>query len=126
MPVGLSNVLDIATGNAHSVALKADGTVVAWDMDYYQQTNVPLGLSNVVAIAAGGHASLALKQDGSLVAWGHETFGFLRPPAGLTNVVTIASGIKFDVALANRPTQANAGKISIPLNQDSVITLPRF
>jgi alpha-tubulin suppressor-like RCC1 family protein len=123
MPVGLSNVLDIAAGNAHSVALKADGTVVAWGMNYSQQTNVPLGLSNVVAIAAGGYASLALKRDGGLVAWGHESSGFLKPPTGLTNVVTIASGIMFDVVLANRPPQADAREVAVPLNQDSVITL---
>ena len=55
----------IAAGEYHSLALKADGTVVAWGDNGYGQTTVPSGLSNVVAIAAGGYHSLALTAEGT-------------------------------------------------------------
>jgi alpha-tubulin suppressor-like RCC1 family protein len=51
----LSNVMSIAAGTGYSLALKKDGTVVAWGRmvnDLYPVT-VPEGLSDVVAIAAG-------------------------------------------------------------------------
>ena len=47
----------VAAGGSHNLALKGDGTVVAWGANWYGQTNVPPGLSNVVAVAAGmGHS----------------------------------------------------------------------
>ena len=62
IPSGLSNVVAIATGWYDSMALKADGTVVAWGASgaNYGQLTPPAGLSNVVAIAGGNVHSLAL------------------------------------------------------------------
>jgi hypothetical protein len=60
VPSGLSNVVAIAAGGWHSLALKADGAVLGWGRNDSGQTNVPGGLSNVVAIAAGYAHSLAL------------------------------------------------------------------
>src|SRR5205085_9924528 len=40
----------IAAGEFHSLALKRDGTVVAWGDDRYGQADVPSGLSGVTAI----------------------------------------------------------------------------
>jgi alpha-tubulin suppressor-like RCC1 family protein len=60
----LTNVVAISEGYQHSIALKADGTMVAWGNNTYGQTNVPAGLSNVVAIAAGGYHNLALYDSG--------------------------------------------------------------
>jgi len=69
-----SGVVDIALGYRHALALKADGTVVAWGTDFARvetgQSIVPVGLSDVKAIAAGALHSLALKNDGTVVAWG--------------------------------------------------------
>ena len=59
VPAGLSGVVALAAGGFHTVALKQDGTVVAWGSD--GQTTVPAGLSGVVAIAAGGSHTVALK-----------------------------------------------------------------
>jgi alpha-tubulin suppressor-like RCC1 family protein len=56
----LHNVLAIAAGGQTSVALKADGTVVAWGLDNYGQATVPVGLNNVTAISAGHQFCLAL------------------------------------------------------------------
>jgi hypothetical protein len=64
VPAGLSNVVAIAAGGYHSLALKNDGTVVSWGMNTYGQTNVPSGLTNAIAIAAGEYDSLALVGNG--------------------------------------------------------------
>lgn len=58
----LNNVISVAAGRGYSMALKQDGTVVAWGRivnDRYPAT-VPDGLSNVVAIAAGENFCLAI------------------------------------------------------------------
>jgi hypothetical protein len=73
VPAGLEGVVAIAAGGYHSMALKADGTVVAWGKNMYHESEVPLGLDGVVAISAGLDHSLALKADGTVVAWGQLT-----------------------------------------------------
>ena len=66
-----SGVTAIAAGDYHTVALKSDGTVVAWGDNGYGQTTVPVAAqSGVTAIAAGGYHTVALKNDGTVVAWG--------------------------------------------------------
>jgi hypothetical protein len=53
-------VTAIAAGDYHSLALKSDGTVVAWGDDSDGQTDVPAGLKGVTAIAAAEFYNLAL------------------------------------------------------------------
>ena len=95
----------VAAGGNHSLALKADGTVVAWgentDAEGYVagQSVVPWGLTNVVAIAAGEYHSLALKADGTVVAWGDNSQNQCSIPEGLTNVVAVAGGGAHSLAL---------------------------
>ncbi|MDR6999281.1 HYR domain-containing protein [Neobacillus niacini] len=116
----LNNVIAIAAGEFHNLALLNDGTVLTWGNNEYGQlgdgtntsSNVPvqvLGtggsgfLNNVVAIAAGGFHSLALLNDGTVVGWGNNESGqlgdgnntdsdFPVPVSGLTNSITIAGG----------------------------------
>ena len=77
------------------MALKQDGTVVAWGDNSFDQTTVPARLSGVVAIAAGYFHTVALKQDGTVVVWGSQT----DVPAGLSRVVAIAAGGAHTVVL---------------------------
>jgi alpha-tubulin suppressor-like RCC1 family protein len=61
----LDGVTAIAAGREYSLALKKDGTVVAWgDHRFYR--DVPAGLSNVVAIAAGDGFCLAITTNKSV------------------------------------------------------------
>jgi hypothetical protein len=108
VPVGLSNVVAIAGGAYHSLALQGNGTVVAWGAGTnntgtspnFGQAVVPVGLSNVVAIAAGSYHSVALKADGTVVIWGAGTnntgstpnFGQAVVPVGLSNGLALAGG----------------------------------
>jgi alpha-tubulin suppressor-like RCC1 family protein len=55
----LSNVVAIAAGHEYSLALKRDGTVVAWGNKRFYR-DVPEALTNVVAIAAGEDFCLAI------------------------------------------------------------------
>jgi alpha-tubulin suppressor-like RCC1 family protein len=118
-PPGLTNAVSVAAGSWHSLALKADGTVVAWGgRDRWSQggwrasrngTEVPQGLSNVVAIAAGEDYSLALKADGTVIAWGTHFYGQTNPPPGLTNIAAIAAGTWHCMALRANGTVVEWG-----------------
>ena len=93
---GLSHVIAVAAGDDHSLALLANGTVMAWGDNARGQLGngnatgpdtcpsacskspIPVGgLSHVVAIAAGGFHNLALLANGTVVAWGNNSSGEL-------------------------------------------------
>jgi alpha-tubulin suppressor-like RCC1 family protein len=111
VPVGLTNVTAIAAGGGHTLALKRDGTVVAWGSNAtYGQANVPAGLSNVMAIAAGGATSWAVKSNGKVVGWGENTYNqMITIPSGLSNVTAIAAGVGHTVALKSNGTVVGWG-----------------
>ncbi len=91
VPAGLGNVITLATGPAHSLALREDGSVVTWGVT----VPTPAKVSNVVAVAAGFAHNLALRDDGTVVSWG-------PAPVSLSvrgNIVAIGAGEGFSVAL---------------------------
>src|SRR5438093_645407 len=81
VPNGLSNVIAVAAGALHNLALTANGRVIGWGHNYYGETTVPGTVSNVVAVAAGTWHSLALTADGHVFAWGRLADGV---PSGLS------------------------------------------
>lgn len=109
LPADATNIVALAGGYNHALALRADGTVEAWGESYLGATSVPTGLSNVVAIAAGDNHSLALKNDGTVVAWGDNSYGEINVPGGLSNVVAIAAGDFFSLALKSDGTVTGWG-----------------
>jgi len=85
---GLTSVVAVAAGSAHTVVLNADGTVRAWGSNISGQlgdgtttdrlTPVEVsGLTSVVAIAAGTAHTVALNTDGTVWAWGSNISGQL-------------------------------------------------
>jgi hypothetical protein len=102
----VTNAVGIACGYYHSLALKDDGTVVAWMRGDLQptfgQTDVPQDLGNVVAIAAGHSHGLAVREDGSVVTWGMDLRRAVVPvPAEATNVIAVAAGDFHSLALTS-------------------------
>ena len=92
IPAGLDSVAAVSAGYRHGLALRSDGTVVAFGDNSFGETTVPPGLSNVVAIAAGGDYSLALQSDGTVIGWGYN-FPFPSAPLpGFTNILAISAG----------------------------------
>lgn len=60
----------ISAGFRHSLALLANGQVIAWGDNFDGQTSVPVSATPATAIAAGGYHSLDLLANGSVVGWG--------------------------------------------------------
>ena len=115
-------------GGYFSLALKADGSVVAWGLNDYGQTNVPASATNVIAIAAGADHSLALRADGSVVAWGTNSFGQTSVPASATNVIAIAAGNYHSLALkADGSVVAwglnDYGQTNVPASATNVVAI---
>ena len=112
----LSGITEIAAGPVHTLALRANGTVVGWlntnadDIFWDHDQHIPpAGLSGVTKIAAGRGHSLALKSNGTVVGWGFNGSGAATPPAGLTGVVDIACGWQHSVALKSNGTVVTWG-----------------
>jgi alpha-tubulin suppressor-like RCC1 family protein len=116
-------VTAIAAGDVTSLALKSDGTVVAWCGWDYGQCTVPSGLSGVTALASAWFHSLALTSDGTVVAWGCGTAnaGQCDVPSGLSGVTAIAAGDYHSLAAKSDGTVVawgcgsfNYGQCSVP------------
>lgn len=119
---GLNNIVMVASGNHHSLALDNLGRVWAWGQNGYGQlgdgtvdaTSEPVlikGLDNVVSISAGALHSLALKSDGTVWGWGNNLMRQLGPNLGrevlspskidgVENITQISGGFGHSVALA--------------------------
>jgi alpha-tubulin suppressor-like RCC1 family protein len=118
----------VSAGEKHSLALKADGTVVAWGNNTEGQTTVPVGLSGVMSIAAGWQHSLALKSDGTVVAWGDNTEYQSTVPDGLNGVIAIAAGWQHSLALKSDGTVVawgnnDDGQASVPSGLNDVVAI---
>jgi alpha-tubulin suppressor-like RCC1 family protein len=98
-----SGVIAIAGGGSFSLALKSDGTVLAWGHNRSGQLGdghpgidraVPAAVrglgpgSGAVGIAAGDSFSLAVKRDGTVLAWGNNQSGQLGDGTAPTDHAT--------------------------------------
>lgn len=117
--LGISGVMSdtgrLASGIAHVVALKTDGTVVTWGGNQYGQLSraasspslvpVPvIGMSNVKDVRAGGFHTAVITSDRNVWTWGNNSYGQVgvgglspvvavpRKVAGLSDVKSLAAG----------------------------------
>ena len=67
-----NGLMQISSGDYHSVALSSDGVVLAWGDNRFGQISVPdyLQLSPIAQVAAGNIHNLALTHQGVVVAAG--------------------------------------------------------
>jgi M6 family metalloprotease-like protein len=99
VPPEASGAVAVAAGSWHSLAMKADGKVLAWGYNWNGECDVPAAATNAVAIAAGGYHSMAVTPLGKVICWGGNDVGQSTPPAGLRDVVAIAGGAWHSLAL---------------------------
>jgi hypothetical protein len=115
VPPGLTNVVAVAVGMNHSLAFRADGTVVSWGTYWDGTTDVPMtvppGLTNVVSIASGADHSIALLGDGPPVV-----------QASLRNPMVSAHG--FSVSLSTQNGRVYALECKESLADTAWIPLP--
>ncbi len=126
--IGQDDIVKISPNYNHNLALKADGTLLAWGNNSYGRlgdnttTNrlspVPvLNLTDVIDIAAGEEFSVAVKSNGTVWTWGKNARGQLgngtsdgsshllpTQVPGLTNVIAVSAGYEFTLALKSDGT----------------------
>jgi alpha-tubulin suppressor-like RCC1 family protein len=110
--LGLTNVIAVAAGQFHVLALKDDGTVWGWGLNQSGElggvatTDTPKQLTSlagqhIIAIAAGDSFSLAVSDAGQVFAFGANDGGQCGPgaaqvtlpqQAGITNAVQVTAG----------------------------------
>jgi hypothetical protein len=105
----------VAASVYHSIALRADGSLVAWGDDKFGViSGTPTG-SDFVAVAAGEWHSTALHSNGSLVSWGINTGsdnGQVRDTPSGNDFVAIAAGVFHGTALRADGSLVHWGGIS--------------
>ncbi len=95
-----SGVRQVVTGGLHTLAVLADGTVLASGYNGYGELGdgsyterlsaVPvLGLTGVIQVAAGSNFSLALRWDGTVWAWGANFRGQLGDGTGVGRTTAV-------------------------------------
>jgi hypothetical protein len=102
-----NKITQIAAGGAHSLALTANRTVIAWGDNSSGQCSVPSVLNGVVQIAAGKNHSIAVKADGAIVRWGNTSSGMGSIPSGITYPIqAVGGGAHSMVLVASGPLGA--------------------
>lgn len=105
-PAGIDNVVGIAGGLFHMVAVKKDGTVWTWGRNDDQQlgnqaltaaqkqeSQTPVqvtGITNAIQVSATAKTSFALLADGTIKAWGAGNCGMTGDGKELTGEMTTA------------------------------------
>jgi alpha-tubulin suppressor-like RCC1 family protein len=129
----LSNVVQVASGNSHTVALKADGTVWTWGANGNGQlgngtttdSSVPVQvmlaagtpLTGATFVAAGGSSSYACVGK-TVYAWGDDIDGQL----GNTSLGMTGQAVTYPVQVS-LPTTAYSGSVVLSAGQYHAVAL---
>ena len=110
---GLSNVIAIAAGANHSLAITGDGALWVWGANDKGQLGdgttaakcAPVKLNsiaNVIAVVAGGEHTLVLTQSGALYAWGANVRGQLGDTTNIGKNTPTPIGVGYTGIAAGR------------------------
>lgn len=140
---GLSDIIEIAAGDDHTLALKQDRTsLLAWGRNItgqlgdggYENKLTPFlvkGVSNIRSVAAGDNHTIIVKDDGTVWQWGRNTSGIQTSQTapiqikGMSDAVAIGGGgylDSFTLAVKSDGTVWQWDKAS----SDSTTKLPIF
>ncbi len=122
-----SNIIAVAAGGYHSIALGSDGTVWTWGNNAAGQLGdgttensakpIPVkGITDAIAISGGYAHTLALKKDGTVWAWGHNSSGQLGDGTTTFRAVPVqVRGLSYVRAISG------GGYHSVALKQDGSV-----
>lgn len=110
VPSGLGDLVQVAAGGSHCIALRSDGTVRCWGAGLINlgctpsganagqvgQSLPPVGLTDVIQVAGGATHSLALLRSGEIVMWGATCYSYVG--SGVGPFVEIAAGTYHSIA----------------------------
>ncbi|OPH57176.1 hypothetical protein BC351_25230 [Paenibacillus ferrarius] len=118
--LNVDNIVAVDAGDAHTVAVKADGSLWTWGQNFLGQlgdgttnsSSSPVqvnSLKGVVAAGAGSNHTIALLNNGSVWSFGDNTYGQLghdktaatNQIVQLSHIVAISAGSNFNLALEN-------------------------
>jgi hypothetical protein len=134
------DIVSVAAGDRHSLAIKNDGTLWAWGWNVYGQLgdgtttarhSLVQVMEDVVSVAAGYRHSFAIKNDGTVWAWGHNYYGQLgdgtttdrhSPVQVMEGVISITPGHFSTFAIKNDGTLWAWGQNIADLLGDGTIT----
>lgn len=149
---GIDNVKAATEGLFHTTALKSDGTVWEWGLQYMGEDSEPYtevqlkpvpinGINGITAIAEGDGHILALKNDGSVLTWGFNIDGQLGDgtyidrlaPKTITNlnhVKAISAGKNHSLVLKDDGTvwawgDNSKGQLGNGINSEKGIATPK-
>ena len=100
-------IVAVAAGWAHTVGLRANGTVVAVGYNEYGQCDVS-DWTDIVAVAAGSHHTVGLKADGTVIAVGENEDGQCDV-SGWRDIVAVAAEGFYTVGLKSDGTVVAVG-----------------
>ena len=63
VPDGLSDVVQLSTGNDTTFAVKRDGALVGWGSNWFGQLQIPQPIKKAIQVAAGSDVTLAIVED---------------------------------------------------------------
>jgi len=119
---GITDAIDVATGNLHTCAIRGTGEVWCWGQNNEGQigngtqsvsistpTQVA-GITNAIAITAGDNHTCALLSTGQMMCWGWNRYGqlgngttnsSLTPVNVIANIAQISAGTLNTCAISN-------------------------
>ncbi len=101
--VGILDAVELAAGQYHSCAIRADGSMWCWGQNTYGQlgngltanSHTPVevaGLTNASVPALGWDSSCVLKTDGTVWCWGRNNYGQLGNGTTTNSLVPVQAG----------------------------------
>jgi alpha-tubulin suppressor-like RCC1 family protein len=125
--------VDITSGYAHSMGLKANGTIWAWGYNGYGQLgdntymdkNSPIQVgvdNNWTAVSGGDIHCMALKANGDLWAWGYNGYGNLGDGTGTDRLIPVQIASEVNVIQLYQSTNAYHSAIIKPTRDKICLT----